>query len=105
MLPIVDLARVRALEGGIHAVHTETRLSETAAAGVMNEHDADDLMHALRFIGNVRLKHQVRQYDQGQAIDHLVEPDTLSRLHQRYLRSAFGIVKRAQMALASRYQL
>ncbi len=105
VLPIVDLARVRALEGGIHAVHTETRLSEAAKAGVMNEHDADDLMHALRFIGNVRLKHQVRQYDQGQSIDHLIEPDTLSRLHQRYLRSAFGIVKRAQVALASRYQL
>jgi len=61
VLPIVDLARVRALEGGIHAVHTETRLSEAAKAGVMNDHDADDLMHALRFIGNVRLKHQVQQ--------------------------------------------
>lgn len=105
VLPIVDLARVRALEGGLPAVHTEARLNEAAKAGVMNEHDADDLMHALRFIGNVRLKHQVRQYDQGQTINHLVEPDALSRLHQRYLRSAFGIVKRAQVALASRYQL
>lgn len=105
VLPIVDLARVRALEGAIRAVHTETRLQEAAQAGIMNEHDADDLMHALRFIGNVRLKHQVQCYETGRPITHLVSPDELSGLHQRYLRSAFGIVKRAQLALASRYQL
>ncbi len=105
VLPIIDLARVRALEGAISATHTEFRLQQAASAGVMNEGDADDLVHALRFIGNLRLQHQARRFEAGQMPNHLVDPNELSRLHQRYLRSAFGIVRRAHHALAARYQL
>ena len=105
VIPIVDLARVRALEGAIPAVHTEDRLRAAAAQGIMNERDADDLIHALRFIGNVRLRHQVDLYERGEKPNHLVDPDSLSGLHRRYLRSAFGIVQTAQEALANRYQV
>ena len=105
VIPIVDLARVRALESALTAVHTEERIEQAAAEGHMNEHDADDLIHALRFIGNIRLKHQVRLYERGEKPNHLVDPDELSGLHRRYLRSAFGIVRQAQKALAQRYQV
>ena len=105
VIPIVDLARVRALEGAISVVHTEERLRAAAEQGIMNEDDADDLIHALRFIGNVRLRHQVALYEKGEKPNHLVDPDSLSGLHRRYLRSAFGIVRTAQEALANRYQV
>ncbi|MEN1728616.1 MAG: DUF294 nucleotidyltransferase-like domain-containing protein, partial [Pseudomonadota bacterium] len=103
VIPIVDLARVRALEGAISVVHTEERIQAAAEAEVMNPSDADDLIHALRFIGNVRLRHQVALFDAGHKPNHLVDPDELSGLHRRYLRSAFGIVKTAQRALEQRY--
>jgi len=105
VLPIVDLARVRALEGAIRVVHTEERIQAAAEAGIMSERDADDLVHALRFIGNIRLKHQAALYERGEKPNHLVDPDELSGLHRRYLRSAFGIVRTAQKALAQRYQV
>ncbi len=105
VLPIVDLARVRALEGAIRVVHTEERIQAAAEAGIMSERDADDLVHAFRFIGNIRLKHQVALYERGEKPNHLVDPDELSGLHRRYLRSAFGIVRTAQKALAQRYQV
>ena len=105
VLPIVDLARVRALESAIRPVHTEDRIRAAASDGPMNERDADDLIHAFRFIGNIRLRHQVALYKRGQTPDHLVSPDELSGLHKRYLRSAFGIVRDAQKALALRYQI
>ena len=105
VIPIVDLARVRALEGAIRVVHTEERIQAAADAGVMNSSDADDLVHALRFIGNIRLRHQVRLQEQGDKPNHLVDPDELSGLHRRYLRSAFGIVKSAQKALEQRYMI
>ncbi len=105
VIPIVDLARVRALEGAIVLVHTEQRIQQAAESGAMHERDADDLIHAFRFIGNVRLKHQVRCYEAGHAPNHLVDPEQLSGLHRRYLRSAFGIVRQAQKALAQRYQV
>ncbi|MFW5815930.1 MAG: putative nucleotidyltransferase substrate binding domain-containing protein [Wenzhouxiangella sp.] len=105
VIPIVDLARVRALEGAIGAVHTEERLRAAGEQGIMNERDADDLIHALRFIGNVRLRHQVALFERGEKPNHLVDPDELSGLHRRYLRSAFGIVRTAQEALSNRYQV
>jgi len=105
VIPIVDLARVRALEGGLDVIHTEERIQTAADAGLMNESDADDLVHALKFIADIRLRHQSRQLDAGEAPDHLVDPDELSGLHRRYLRSAFRIVSEAQQALALRYLL
>jgi CBS domain-containing protein len=105
VLPIVDLARVRALEGGLADVHTETRFKTAARAGVMSDQDAEDLTHAYRFIGTVRLRHQVRMFERGKAPDHRVPPEELSGLHRRYLRSAFRTVRSAQRALALRYSL
>ena len=105
VIPIVDLARVRALEGALEAIHTEERIQAAAEAGQISPRDAGDLIHALKFIGDIRLEHQVRQLEAGQKPDHLVAPDELSGLHRRYLRSAFGIVDSAQKALAQRYLL
>jgi CBS domain-containing protein len=105
VIPIVDLARVHALEGALPAVHTEERLRAAAEADVMTERDADDLIHALRFIADIRLRHQVQRLRAGETPDHLVDPASMSSLHRRYLRSAFGIVRDAQQALAQRYVL
>jgi len=105
VIPIVDLARVHALEGALPEVHTEERLRAAAEADVVTERDADDLVHALRFIADIRLRHQVQRLRAGETPDHLVDPASLSGLHRRYLRSAFGIVREAQQALAQRYVL
>ncbi|MBS3745664.1 MAG: CBS domain-containing protein [Wenzhouxiangellaceae bacterium] len=105
VIPIVDLARVRALEGALEVIHTEERIEAAAGAGLMTESDGDDLIHALKFIADIRLAHQARQLEAGHAPDHLVDPDELSGLHRRYLRSAFRIVSEAQKALALRYLL
>ncbi|NKI35838.1 CBS domain-containing protein [Wenzhouxiangella sp. XN79A] len=105
VIPIVDLARVHALEGALPEVHSEERLRAAAKAEVITERDADDLVHALRFIADIRLRHQVERLRAGEKPDHLVAPDALSGLHRRYLRSAFGIVREAQQALAQRYVL
>lgn len=105
VIPIVDLARVHALEGGLSVIGTEDRLDAAGAASLINEGDADDLAHAFRFIGDIRLRHQAAQLERGETPDHLVDPDELSGLHRRYLRSAFSIVTSAQKALAQRYML
>lgn len=105
VIPIVDLARVHALEAAITPVHTEERIRAAGEAGLMTSGDSDDLIHALRFIGNVRLRHQAAQLERGDIPDHLVDPEELSSLHRRYLRSAFSIVNSSQRAMAQRYLL
>jgi len=105
VIPIVDLARVHALEGALDVVHSEERIRAAGEAGIVTGSDADDLIHALRFIGGVRLRHQARQLAEGEPPDNLVDPDELSSLHRRYLRSAFSIVTSAQRALSQHYML
>ncbi|MEM1080878.1 MAG: DUF294 nucleotidyltransferase-like domain-containing protein [Pseudomonadota bacterium] len=105
VIPIVDMARVRALEGALPAIHTEERLLAAAESNQMAERDAQDLIHALRFISGIRLEHQARLLRMGEPPNHLVDPAELSGLHKGYLRSAFSVVQAAQQALAQRYQL
>lgn len=94
---------------GTIRVYTEYEHGQTETEGEIEfseyPDDANDLIHAFRFIGNIRLKHQVERFDADLVPNHLVDPNELSRLHQRYLRSAFGIVRRAHDAMSSRYQL
>jgi CBS domain-containing protein len=105
VIPVVDLARVLALEGAISEVHSEKRLLAAAQAGLTTAKDAANLIQAQRFISRIRLEHQIRQLEQGQPLNHLVDPAELSSLHRRYLRSAFNVVRSAQQALAQRFMI
>lgn len=104
IVPITDLVRLRALEGGITAANTFNRIELAAAQGLMNESDARSLKDALRLISRIRLEHQSGQMSQGQQPTNLVPPDELSPLMRRNLKAAFTLVMEAQEALALRYQ-
>jgi CBS domain-containing protein len=105
VLPLVDLARVFALEVGAEVAHTEARFHAAAEAGLINAQDAEDLVQAMRFILRLRLEHQSRQVARGEAPDNWLSPARLSALHRRYLRSAFDVVRTSQRATAQRFLL
>ena len=105
IVPIIDLVRIRALEGGIEAPNTFDRLRAAADAGIMNVEDAANLRDALDLIGRLRLEHQSRQLEAGEAPNNLVPADDLSPLMRRNLKAAFMLVGEAQQALRLRYQV
>lgn len=105
IVPITDLARIRALEGGIEHANTFRRIEEAAELGVMNENDASSLRDALVLINRIRLNHQAEQMAAGQEPTNFVPPDELSQLMRRNLKAAFMLVVEAQSALAHRYQV
>ncbi len=105
IVPIIDLVRLRALEGGIEAANTFDRLRAAAEAGVMNEEDAANLRDALGLIGRLRLEHQSAQLEAGEPPGNLVPADDLSPLMRRNLKAAFMLVSEAQQALRLRYQV
>jgi CBS domain-containing protein len=105
VVPITDLVRMRALEGGIRQANTFERIELAAAAGVMNENDASSLRDALILINRIRINHQAGQMAAGQKPDNFVPPDELSPLMRRNLKAAFMLVVKAQNALALRYQV
>ena len=104
IVPIVDLARVYALAGGLDAVNTHDRLEQAAHAGEVSEDSARDLRDALESLGKIRIAHQARQIERGQPPDNFLRPDELSNVERAHLKSAFGVVQQLQSVLGQRYQ-
>ncbi len=105
IVPITDLVRIRALEGGIKVANTFRRIEQATAAGVMNENDASSLRDALILINRIRISHQSSQMTAGEKPSNFVPPEQLSPLMRRNLKAAFMLVLEAQNALELRYQV
>ncbi|MDP2255409.1 MAG: putative nucleotidyltransferase substrate binding domain-containing protein [Polaromonas sp.] len=104
IVPIVDLARVYALAGGVQAVNTYDRLEQVAQAGEVSEQGARDLRDALEFLGKLRIAHQARQIARGQAPDNFLALQELSNFERSHLKDAFLVVQTLQGVLSQRYQ-
>jgi CBS domain-containing protein len=102
--PIVDLARLYALAGGIEAVNTQDRLARAGGAGgEVTSQAARDLGGALEFLGKLRLAHQARQLAQGLPADNHLALEELSNLERSHLKEAFAVVQQLQSVLQQRY--
>lgn len=102
VVPIVDLARVYALDGAIEDVNTRDRLIAARREGVLSEGAAADLIDAFDLISGIRLEHQARQVREGRKPDNFLAPSTLSAMERKHLKDAFGVVKSSQAVLRSR---
>ncbi|MEM6711158.1 MAG: putative nucleotidyltransferase substrate binding domain-containing protein [Pseudomonadota bacterium] len=99
VVPIVDLARMYALEGAIPVVNTRARLEAAQEAGAVSTSGASDLIDAYDLISTVRLRHQARQIRQGERPDNYLSPSRLSAFERNHLKDAFGVIKGLQSAL------
>ncbi|HRN76535.1 MAG TPA: putative nucleotidyltransferase substrate binding domain-containing protein [Ottowia sp.] len=104
VVPIVDLARIYALAGGLAPVNTQDRLEVAAQSGEVSPQSARDLVDALEFIAGLRIDHQTRQIADGQPPDNHLKLEELSSFERGTLRDAFGVVQKLQAVLAQRYQ-
>jgi CBS domain-containing protein len=103
IVPIVDLARIYALAAGVQVPNTHDRLAQSAQAGEVSEQSAHDLRDALAFLGKLRIAHQARQIQQGQAPDNHLAVSELSHLERDQLKQVFGVVQTLQEVLHKRY--
>ena len=102
VVPIVDLARVYALEAGLEEANTRSRLSLARDAGKVSDSGFRDLIDAFDLISTTRLRHQAEQIRNGKKPDNFLQPSILSDLERSHLRDAFVVVKTLQSALAHR---
>ena len=101
VVPIVDLARIYALQGRLQAVNTRARLAAAQTAGVLSPTGGADLLDAYDLIATQRLEHQVAQVKSGNKPDNFLDPSELSDFERSHLRDAFVIVKTMQAAAGS----
>lgn len=105
IMPIVEIARIRALAAGEMRITTRNRLRAAAKAGELTDADAANLIDALDFIEQLRLEHQSRQMHAGKKPDNHLAPDELSPLVRQNLKSAFAQVRVSQQALLNRFHI
>ena len=105
IMPILEIARIRALAAGEVRITTRNRLRAAAKAGELTESDAANLIDALDFIEKLRVEHQNRQLHAGKRPDNHLSPDELSSLVRHNLKSAFNQVNVSQSALLNRFHL
>lgn len=101
--PIVQIARLYALMGGVKAVGTHQRLAQAPSTGVLTQKAARDLTEAFNFLKALSLRHQASQLRAGGEADYRIDPDSLGKLDRENLRDAFGIIKSIQTSLAVKY--
>lgn len=99
IMPIVDIARTQALAAGVDAIGTIERLRALREAGKMNADDTQSLEDALLFVNELRIAHQARQVERGEAPDNLIAPADLSPLERDYLKDAFSVIRQGLDAL------
>ncbi|MBB4286104.1 putative nucleotidyltransferase substrate binding domain-containing protein [Roseospira goensis] len=104
IVPIVDLARVYALDAGADAVNTLDRLETARDKGSVSKDGAADLRDAWDFISTMRLRHQALRIRENKKADNYVSVDNLSNFERDQLKDAFSVVKTMQGALATAYQ-
>ncbi|WP_420333341.1 DUF294 nucleotidyltransferase-like domain-containing protein [Roseibium sp.] len=99
VVPVVDLARIYALQGQITAVNTKARLLEARASGRLSQSGGSDLLDAYDLIAETRLLHQAGLIKLGQKPDNFLHPSTLSDFERSHLRDAFVVVKTMQSSI------
>ncbi len=99
VVPVIDLARVYALQGRLAPVNTRSRLVEAQAAGIISGRGANDLIAAYDLIQTTRLENQAAQIRAGERAGNHLAPADLPDLERSHLRDAFVVVRGMQSVL------
>ena len=99
--PIVDLARLFALEKGIVEAGTLDRLRTFRGLNTIVGSCGEELEQAFEFLMSLRIRRQHAQVAAGREPDNFVDPDRLSALEKKTAREAFGWWKNCRVSSSS----
>lgn len=102
--PIVNAARLLAIDAAIEATNTVERLSAIGSLTYMDEVLRRDLLESFELLTLLRLEHQLQQSQEGKPLSNYVNPANLSQLQRSLLKEAFRTITRAQSAIADRFR-
>jgi CBS domain-containing protein len=102
--PIVNAARLFALDAGIESTNTVDRLSALEPLGYLDETLRRDLLESFEFLTLLRLERQLQQSRAGQPLSNYVRPDGLTHLQRSLIKEAFQTVARVQSVIDERFR-
>lgn len=105
IFPIVHAMRSLSLEKGIHATNTIERIKQLSNIGYFDRSMAEELIEAFTFLLTLRLKIQLQQVEQKQALDNFINPQALSKFERDLLRDVFKLVDKLKKQIAYHFKL
>ncbi|WP_241968746.1 DUF294 nucleotidyltransferase-like domain-containing protein [Idiomarina tyrosinivorans] len=99
---INDIARLYALEAGLTDAATPQRLNALRGNRLLNRQDNQSLLDVWQFLTQLRLQHQLAVWGTTQA-KNAIDPEQLSPMMRRQLKSAFRIIKQAQQGVGLKF--
>ncbi|MFH1034403.1 MAG: DUF294 nucleotidyltransferase-like domain-containing protein [Pseudomonadota bacterium] len=104
LTPIVDAARVMALDLGHQETNTLERLRLITQAGLIKPEMGADLGEAFGFITLLRIGQHLEARARGELPDNFVDPASLNSLQRKMLKESFGVISQFQQMMEYRYQ-
>jgi CBS domain-containing protein len=101
MMPIVDYARIYALNNKIKATNTIERLNELHERNVLSAQNHQEMIQAYSYLMQIRLRVQAEAISQGKRKpDNYVSPKNLTYIEQKLLKEIFSQTKNFQARLS-----
>lgn len=99
---INDIVRIYSLQAGLTVPQTLMRLEQLRGSNLLNRKDNQSLAEAWQFLTQLRLQHQLDIWGTDKSKNAL-DPDELSTLTRRQLKTAFRIIKGCQQGVGLKF--
>lgn len=104
LTPVVDAARIMALDFNIRATNTLERLEAEPVRKVLGSRFINDLREAYSFLTLVKIALHLDARAEGRVPDNYLNPDELSNFRRMMLKESFALINRLQDTMKFRYQ-
>ena len=104
LVPVVDAARVLALELGVEATNTMERLEKITTRKILEPDFLSAIDNAYDFINFIRITHHLKAFSRGSRMQNFIDPTSLNPMQRKMLKESFAIISRLQDQLGARYQ-
>ena len=104
LTPVVDAARVLALDLNIKATNTLDRLEAKPVRAVLGSRFINDLREAYSFLTLVKIALHLDARAENRPADNYLDPNELSNFRRMMLKESFVLINRLQDTLKFRYQ-
>jgi len=101
--PVVQAARLMALEQRLRQTNTLERLGAVTRMGLLKESFSDDLREAYGFVTLLRIA-RILESGNGHRPSALLDPASLNRVQRKMLKESFSVISQLQDFALQRYQ-
>lgn len=102
--PVINFARIYALENNIEETNTLMRLDRLLEKGVLNEESHHDIIEVYDYLTQLRFRHQADVITKGETPDNHVNPAELTNIEKETLKKVFSQIPAFQSRLSFHFK-